>query len=97
YYFPNFRLDALLVAIGGIPFLGDVLRYTISPLFGWLTIPLTKRLMFAPAPMTERFQAEYAAAMALRPWRCGHGRSGQRSSMARSWSRARLACAPTTA
>ena len=68
YYFPNFRFDALLVAIGAIPFLGDVLRYTISPLFGWLTMPLTKRLMFAPAPMTERFQAEYSSAMALRPW-----------------------------
>src|SRR5690349_13267752 len=68
YYFPNFRLDALLVAVGAIPILGDVLRYTISPLFGWLMMPLTKRVMFAPASMTERFKAEYAAGMALRPW-----------------------------
>jgi len=68
YYFPNFRLDAMLVAIGAIPLLGDVLRYTISPLFGWLMMPLTKRLMFAPASMTGRFKAEYSAAMALRPW-----------------------------
>src|SRR5689334_14223505 len=68
YYFPNFRLDALLIAVGAIPFLGDVLRYTISPLFGWLMMPLTKRVMFAPASMTERFKAEYAAGMALRPW-----------------------------
>src|ERR687894_1369247 len=38
-----------------------------SPLFGWLTMPLTKRAMFAPAPVTARFRAEYATAMALRP------------------------------
>jgi pimeloyl-ACP methyl ester carboxylesterase len=67
YYFPTFRLDALMVAPGAIPLLGDILRYTISPLFGWLTMPLTKRLMFAPAPMTARFRAEYSNAMALRP------------------------------
>lgn len=67
YYFPTFRLDALMVAPGAIPVLGDILRYTISPLFGWLTMPLTKRLMFAPAPMTARFKSEYSTAMALRP------------------------------
>ena len=67
YYFPTFRLDALMVAPGAIPVLGDILRYTISPLFGWLTMPLTKRLMFAPAPVTARFKAEYSSAMALRP------------------------------
>jgi pimeloyl-ACP methyl ester carboxylesterase len=67
YYFPTFRLDALMVALGAIPVLGDILRYTISPLFGWLTMPLTKHLMFAPAPMTGRFRAEYSTGMALRP------------------------------
>jgi pimeloyl-ACP methyl ester carboxylesterase len=67
YYFPTFRLDALMVAPGAIPVLGDILRYTIAPLFGWLTMPLTKRLMFAPAPMEARFRAEYSTGMALRP------------------------------
>ena len=67
YYFPTFRLDALMVAPGATPVLGDILRYTIAPLFGWLTMPLTKRVMFAPAPVTDRFQAEYSTAMALRP------------------------------
>jgi pimeloyl-ACP methyl ester carboxylesterase len=67
YYFPTLRLDALMVAPGAIPVLGDILRYTISPIFGWLTMPLTKRAMFAPAPVTERFQAEYSTAMAMRP------------------------------
>ena len=67
YYFPTPRLDALLVAPGAIPILGDVLRYTVSPLLGRLTMPLTKRVMFAPAPVTPRFRAEYSTAMALRP------------------------------
>jgi pimeloyl-ACP methyl ester carboxylesterase len=67
YYFPTLRLDALMVAPGAIPVLGDILRYTISPIFGWLTMPLTKRAMFAPAPVTERFQADYSTAMAMRP------------------------------
>ncbi|MDO9713235.1 alpha/beta fold hydrolase [Paracraurococcus lichenis] len=67
YYFPTLRLDALMVAPGAIPVLGDILRYTVSPIFGWLTMPLTKRVMFAPAPVTSRFQAEYSTAMAMRP------------------------------
>jgi pimeloyl-ACP methyl ester carboxylesterase len=67
YYFPTIRLDSLLVAGGAIPVVGDVLRYTISPVFGWLTMPLTKRVMFAPASMTDRFKAEYSTAMAMRP------------------------------
>jgi pimeloyl-ACP methyl ester carboxylesterase len=68
YYFPTLRLDALMVAPGATPILGDILRYTLSPLFGWLTMPLTKRVMFAPAPLTSRFQAEYSTGMTLRPW-----------------------------
>ncbi len=67
YYFPALRVDSLLVAVGAIPVIGDALRYTVSPVFGWLTMPLTKRIMFAPVPMTERFKAEYSTGMALRP------------------------------
>ncbi len=67
YYFPTFRLDALMVAPGATPVLGDILRYTVSPIFGWLTMPLMKRAMFSPAPVAARFRAEYSSAMALRP------------------------------
>jgi pimeloyl-ACP methyl ester carboxylesterase len=67
YYFPTFRLDALMVAPGAVPVLGDILRYTISPIFGWMTMPITKLMMFAPKPVTARFDAEYCTAMALRP------------------------------
>jgi pimeloyl-ACP methyl ester carboxylesterase len=47
--------------------LGDILRYTISPWLGRLLMPLQKRAMFSPAPVTKRFRREYADAMALRP------------------------------
>jgi pimeloyl-ACP methyl ester carboxylesterase len=67
YYFPTPRLDALLVAPVAIPVLGDILRYTISPVFGWINMPLMKRAMFAPSPLTERFKREYSTALALRP------------------------------
>ena len=67
YYFWTLRPDVLPVAIGALPIIGDILRYTVSPLFGWLTMPLFKRVLFSPAPIPERFQEEYSPAMALRP------------------------------
>jgi pimeloyl-ACP methyl ester carboxylesterase len=67
YYFWTLRPDALLVFAGALPVLGDVLRYTILPLLGWLQMPLLKWAMFSPAGVPMRFQAEYSPAMALRP------------------------------
>jgi pimeloyl-ACP methyl ester carboxylesterase len=67
YYFWTLRPDALLVAVGALPVLGDLLRYTVSPLLGWLQMPLLKWAMFSPARVPARFQAEYSPAMALRP------------------------------
>jgi pimeloyl-ACP methyl ester carboxylesterase len=67
YYFWTLRPDVLLVAPGAIPILGDILRYTISPLFGWLMTPLLKRILFSPARVPAQFHAEYSPAMSLRP------------------------------
>jgi pimeloyl-ACP methyl ester carboxylesterase len=67
YYFWTLRPDVLLVAAGAIPGIGDILSYTISPLLGWLTVPVLKRALFSPAPVPARFKAEYSPAMALRP------------------------------
>jgi pimeloyl-ACP methyl ester carboxylesterase len=67
YYFWTLRPDALLVMAGALPVLGDVLRYTLSPLLGWLQMPLLNWAMFSPARVPARFQAEYSSAMALRP------------------------------
>ena len=52
YYFWTLRPDVLLVAPGAVPVLGDVLRYTVSPLLGRLMMPLLKRAMFSPAPVS---------------------------------------------
>lgn len=67
YYFWTLRPDVPLVAAGALPVLGDVLRYTVSPLLGWLQMPLLKWAMFSPARVPARFEAEYSSAMALRP------------------------------
>jgi pimeloyl-ACP methyl ester carboxylesterase len=42
-------------------------RYTVSPLLGWLQMPLIKRGMFSPTPVPERFETEFSTGMALRP------------------------------
>ena len=72
YYFSPLRPDALLFAPGAIPVLGDLLRYPVSPLLGRLLMPLQKRAMFSPAPVTARFGREYSMR-----WRCGRPKSAQ--------------------
>src|SRR5215213_1150074 len=67
YYFWTLRPDVLPVTMGALPVLGDILRYTVSPLLGWIQMPLLKWAMFSPARVPARFQAEYSSAMALRP------------------------------
>jgi pimeloyl-ACP methyl ester carboxylesterase len=67
YYFWSVRPDVVVVAPGALPVLGDVLRYTVSPILGWLQMPLLKWAMFSPASVPPRFQAGYSSAMALRP------------------------------
>jgi pimeloyl-ACP methyl ester carboxylesterase len=67
YYYWTLRPDALLASVGALPLLGDVLCHTVSPVLGWLQMPLLKWAMFSPARVTARFQAEYSSAMALRP------------------------------
>jgi pimeloyl-ACP methyl ester carboxylesterase len=67
YYNPTLRADALLVAPTAVPILGDVLRYTVSPLLGAALLrPLIKG-MFAPLPVPARFEAGFPRGMAVRP------------------------------
>jgi pimeloyl-ACP methyl ester carboxylesterase len=67
YYFPKKRLDVIIGSLPAIPILGDLLRYTIWPVLGWLTGPLLLKIVFAPSKVTERFQREFPFSMALRP------------------------------
>jgi pimeloyl-ACP methyl ester carboxylesterase len=67
YYFWTFRPDVLLVGVAALPILGDILRYTVSPLLNWLIMPLVKRALFSPGSVPARFDAEFSTAMAVRP------------------------------
>ncbi|WP_448191199.1 alpha/beta fold hydrolase [Azospirillum sp. sgz301742] len=68
YYYPTARADVALAAPPAIPVLGDVLRYTVSPLVGAALLPAFIKGMFAPCPIPARFIETFAPAMALRPW-----------------------------
>jgi pimeloyl-ACP methyl ester carboxylesterase len=67
YYFWTARPDVPLAALSALPVVGAVLRYTVSPLLGWLQMPLIKRGMFSPTPVPQRFKAGFSTGMALRP------------------------------
>ncbi len=61
------RLDVPLVAPPAIPVLGDVMRYTVSPLLGRALLPLNLKGMFAPLPVPERFRREFPYGFPVRP------------------------------
>ncbi len=67
YYYPTARLDVALSAPAAIPLLGDVLRYTVSPVMGRLMLKRTVNAMFAPAPMPQDFFDVMPREMMLRP------------------------------
>ena len=68
YYFPTLRADVALMFWPAVPLLGDVIRYTISPLLGRLVAPAAYRKMFAPAPVPCRFALGFPTGLSLRPW-----------------------------
>ena len=67
YYYPTFRADVLLSSPPAIPLLGDLLRYSISPLLGRLMQPLLLKGMFAPLPVPTRFAKGSTSEMSVRP------------------------------
>jgi pimeloyl-ACP methyl ester carboxylesterase len=66
YYFPTLRLDVPLMAPPAIPVLGDLMRYTLSPLIGRLLWPGMLKLLFSPAPVPHYFE-RFPVWMMLRP------------------------------
>ena len=56
YYYPTLRADVLLASPPAIPILGDLLRFSISPLLGKLVQPLLLKGMFAPLPVPADFK-----------------------------------------
>jgi len=67
YYFPSLRLDATLQAGPALPWLGALLRHTVSPLLSRLLWPLQVRRQFAPAAVTASFKNRFPVGLALRP------------------------------
>ena len=67
YYSQTVRADVPLVAPSAIPVLGDLLRYTVSPLVGAALMPLNIKVMFAPLEVPERFRREFPNGFPVRP------------------------------
>ena len=67
YFYPSPRLDAVLQTPPAIPGIGDLLRYTVSPLLAAALLPKLYRTLFAPAPVPERFEDEFPHDLLLRP------------------------------
>ena len=66
YYYPSLRADVPLATPPAIPVVGDLMRFTVSPVVSrMLWRPLTKQ-MFAPLPVAERFR-RMPVWMMLRP------------------------------
>jgi pimeloyl-ACP methyl ester carboxylesterase len=66
YYYPSARLDAVALSPPAVPLVGDVMRYTVSPLFSRLVWPGLTKQMFAPRRVDGRFD-RFPVWMALRP------------------------------
>jgi pimeloyl-ACP methyl ester carboxylesterase len=67
YYFPTTRVDVALFSPPPVPVLGDALAYTIAPLIGEAIAPPLIKKMFAPQPVSPRFEREFPLPLALRP------------------------------
>jgi pimeloyl-ACP methyl ester carboxylesterase len=67
YYFPTARADVALFSPPSIPLLGDAISYTVAPLIGEIMGPPMIKKMFAPQPVSPRFEREFPLALTLRP------------------------------
>lgn len=66
YYYPSARLDAVAISPPAVPVIGDLMRYTVSPLFSRLMWPGLSKKVFSPRRVDERFD-RFPVWMALRP------------------------------
>ena len=66
YFYPTARADVAILSGPSLPFIGDILSHTISPLLARLMRPLFMRQIFAPAPVPKKFDG-FPKEMALRP------------------------------
>jgi pimeloyl-ACP methyl ester carboxylesterase len=67
FYFPVWRKDVALLSMTAVPIIGDILRYTLSPLVAKALAPSVIRKSFAPRAVSERFAGRFPIDLALRP------------------------------
>jgi pimeloyl-ACP methyl ester carboxylesterase len=67
YYVPTPRVDVAMFSVSALPVLGDILRYTVSPLIGRMMAGPAFRKIFAPAPVSRQFKALFPTSLSLRP------------------------------
>lgn len=67
YYFPDARGDVTVGAWPAVPVIGDVMRYTVSPVVGRLVAGKVFRKLFDPAPVTAEFARRFPTGLAMRP------------------------------
>jgi pimeloyl-ACP methyl ester carboxylesterase len=67
YYHPTLRADVPLFSLPAIPIIGDMIRYTVGPLFGAALLPLAAKGMFSPLPVPKRFTKCFPYGLPLRP------------------------------
>src|SRR5437588_2616566 len=67
YYRPTLRADVPLFSVPAIPVIGDLIRYTVGPLFGAALLPVAAKGMFSPLTVPERFAKGFPHGLPLRP------------------------------
>ena len=67
YYFPTARKDVYLQSPSAMPVIGDVMRFTVSPLLGWVLIPGIYKQLFSPSAVVPRFATGFPIGLSLRP------------------------------
>ncbi len=66
YYYPTVRTDVVALSGPAIPVIGDIIRYTLSPILGRLMWPFAIKKMFGPSRVPRKFGG-FPKPMALRP------------------------------
>lgn len=66
YFYPSVRADVVLAAGPAVPVLGDVVRYSVSPIMARLLWPVLTRKIFGPSPVPRKFDG-FPKEMAVRP------------------------------
>jgi pimeloyl-ACP methyl ester carboxylesterase len=67
YFYPTARADVALASPPAIPVLGDVFRYTVSPLVGRALLPAVIKGMFTPRQVPADFAEDFPLGMSVRP------------------------------